>query len=41
VRVQAARIKLGRDVEELRERLAMRRQESARMKEDLRTLGLL
>jgi hypothetical protein len=41
VRVQAARIKLGRDMEELRERLAMRRQESARMKEDLRTLGLL
>jgi hypothetical protein len=41
VRVQAARIKLARDMEELQERLAMRRQESARMKEDLRTLGLL
>jgi len=41
VRVQAARQKLAQDTAELQERLAMRREESSRMKEDLRTLGLV
>lgn len=41
VRIEAARAALKRDCVQLEERLALRRQESSRMKEDLRTLGLL
>lgn len=40
-RVRAARIKLQHDMRLMEERLAMRRAESVRLREDLKTLGLL
>ncbi len=40
-RVKAARIKLQHDMRLMQERLELRREEAARLKEDLKTLGLL
>jgi hypothetical protein len=40
-RVKAARIKMAHDLRQMEERLALRRGESARLKEDSKTLGLL
>ena len=40
-RVRAARIKVQHDMRLMEERLAMRRAESVRLREDLKTLGLL
>ena len=41
VRIKAARIKLLNDMRLMEERLALRRAEAARLREDLKTLGLL
>ena len=40
-RVKAARIKVAHDLRLMEERLALRRAEAARLREDLKTLGLL